>query len=194
MKYILYIICTVCLVSCESKQIISKSNYEIITEVIYFDNKENSGEEVFYKNVKYNISKKYSSKENFDLIYNGHNFFKASEKERYFIFEVFKSRYLLISYIPSPNNYSSPYDLEREKTYLYDMKSQKIFYFITKNYLLSPIKNINPIKQKKEDNYKLRATINNVFINNDEIVLLLSDLKTLERIKLNALKDNLVKD
>ena len=49
---------------------------------------------------------------------------------RYFMYEVYKSRFLLISYISTPNYLSSPYNTERNKIFLFDLKSKKMYDFL----------------------------------------------------------------
>lgn len=170
--------------SCKNKQNM-KNDYEIISEIILLecsDKKLNTN----CRNQKYNIEKKYDSGEKFSLIQENKVFFKASETNKYFMYEIYKSRFLLISYIKTPNNLASPYNAERNEIYLFDLKNKKIYNFDSRGYLFSVFKN-NNIKVNIINNNGLnRVTISDIDVEKEIITLELADL-TKKSIKLNPI-------
>jgi len=188
MRYALFFLSIFFLFSCGSKKIILNPNSRYLIETIYFeDQKINSSRST---NEQYQLTKEVTAPNYFNLIHNNSIFFKALEKDRYFIFEVFDSKFLLISHIPSPNNYASPYNGKRDKTYLYDLENSKLYYFKTIDYLLSPIRNGNPLVINKESRNK-QGTIDAIDIENRSVIILLADLVTYERLELISVKDNI---
>ena len=186
MKYFLFfLIITFCYSCNNSKSTIYLQN-QTATEVIYFEKNDSNNLELS-KNTKYNLTKKSLTDNNFELYADNYLIFKFCEKDKYFIYEIFKSRFLLISSIPIENKESSPFNLKREIIYLCDLSNKKLYFFYTKNYILSPFRNSSPIKYMDDFKQNIRATINDINTENNEVTVLLSDLMTTKILKLLTL-------
>jgi len=132
---------------------------------------------------KYNLNMIDETEDNFRIEHLGKIIYKANKKGKDYIYEVYESKYLLIYYIPIPNNFASPFG--KSKTfYLCNLNNNLTYRFNIDNYSLSPIK---PNRPAHAAGTKSIAFINNISTEKEQINLMFSDLETEEKIDLQLI-------
>lgn len=167
--------------SCKSREITSYTEWLNNSEILVFDCPNKEAKECI--NEKYNLSKIYESAENFKIEQSGKIIFKANEKGKYFIYEVYESNYLLVYEIPIPNHFASPFG-HSKSFYLCDLNTKLTYHFNIGNYSLSPTK---PNKPVHASGTKSTAFIANINTEKQEVNLMFSDLETEEKIHLQLI-------
>jgi hypothetical protein len=134
-------------------------------------------------NEKYSLIKIYDTENNFRIEHLGKTIFKANEKGKDFMYEVYASKCLLIYDVPIPNNFASPYG--HSKTfYLCNLDNNLTYRFKIGNYELSSLK---PNRPAHAVGTKAIAFINNINTEKRELSLLFSDLETEEKVDLQLI-------
>jgi hypothetical protein len=187
MKYPLYMFCLLILLSCKSRRDFVEPHYEIITEYIHFDRHDS----ITHINRKYNLTEKYVAPNHYELWQNDKLFYKRNNKGNNTLYEVYKARFLLISYFPIfADGYTTT---ERDSVYMYDFETEKGYNLLAKRYILAPFRTTPPrfneaiIKKLKKENVTLHATIDAIDLDNNLMVVLLGDLKTRDTVVLQPL-------
>ena len=167
--------------SCKTREIVSYPEWIKNSEILNIDCPNKKAAECMKE--KYNLIKIYDSEDNFKIEHLGKTIFKASEKGKDFIYEVYESKYLLIYDIPIPNHFASPFG-NSKSFYLCDLNNNLTYRFNIGNYSLSPVK---PNRPAHATGTKAIAFINNINTEKREVNLMFSDLETAEKIDLQLI-------
>lgn len=144
---------------------------------------------------KYSLIKSLKGNE-FILTHANSIFFKGNDGVYDYLYEVFKSRYLLITPIKLPHNLSSTALANRGYVFVYDLKTSKSYHFEAKGFHISSYKPTYPlfasevIEKSRKEGYTIYATINSIDDENRKVSLLMFDLKSKEVIELIPNDDN----
>ncbi len=169
------------LFSCKSKEIYLAPEMINNTEIIRIECSDNK--DIICTNKVFGLTKVYDSEFDFKIEHLGKTIFKANENGKTFIYEVFATNYLLISDIPRPNNFASPFG-NGKVFFLCDLQKNVTYRFSIGNYKLYPFKPIRPIHTTGT---KAAAFIKQIDIEKREISLLFYDLKTEEKFSLQII-------
>lgn len=177
------------LVGCVApKTSIQSDSYEISLSHLEF---ECNSEYTECYSEKYSIAKVYDGNK-IQLKENNEIFFEGENRVRNYLYEVFESRFLLITPIKE-THYASTGLIPRDLVSVYDLKTKKLFQFSAKKRTISSIKSLNDrssdesIINLKRQNYNIITTVERIDIENGIIYLLLPDLKSIEQFKLDLI-------
>ena len=178
--------------SCKSpKTFVQDYSYEVNLSSIEF---ECNSEYTECYSEKFSIEKIYDGNKIL-LKSNGEIFFEGEDKVRNYLYEVFESRFLLITPIRE-THYAGTYLIPRDLVFVYDLAIKKMYMFSAKKRTISAVKSLNirdseeSIINSKKQNYNIMTTVEKIDIENGKIYLLLSDLKSVEEFKLNVISNN----
>jgi|GEM_PF-7127774 len=177
------------LVGCAApKTSIQSDSYEINLSHIEF---ECNSEYTECYSEKYSIAKIYDGNK-IQLKENNEIFFEGENKVRNYLYEVFESRFLLITPVKE-THYAGTYLIPRDLVSVYDLTTKKLYKFSSKKRTISGIKELNhrytdeSIIDLKRQNYNILTTVERIDIENGIIYLLLPDLKSIEQFKLDLI-------
>lgn len=164
----------------------STNQYETTLETIEFKCEGTSDD---CTNSKYSLTKSLDDRE-FILKDANSSFFKGNDIKYNYLYQVFKSRFLLITPIKLPHNLSSIDLASRDYVFVYDLETKKSYHFEAKGFYISSFKPTNPlisietIQKSKRDGYNITTVIDSIDEKDAKIYLVLLDLKSKEVIRL----------